>query len=180
MHDSFGPAGLPDKLQVEVAAPKSSKLRPACEQNITPNCLQSLYNIPTKPATQPNNKLFVSEFIGQFAPPSDLSAFLQQYRPEMPSNTSLGFLSIAGGQNDNNATDAGDEADLDIQYTVGLATGVPTTFVATGPSNYTTLDIWFQSLLDEANYLVEMDDPPTVLSTSYGEDEDFYTSALAT
>lgn len=53
---------------------------------------------------------------------------------------------------------------LDIDYTVGVATGVPTTFYSDGdPSVF--------GFIDMANTLIGLDEPPLVLSTSYGFDE---------
>ena len=54
---------------------------------------------------------------------------------------------------------------LDIQYTVGLATHVPTTFVAVGKDNHDDLG-GFIDLLDGI-----INDPPLVITTSYGFDE---------
>ena len=58
---------------------------------------------------------------------------------------------------------------LDIQYTVGLATDVPTTFVSVGSQNHDGLS----GLLDIIKFLLEQDDPPLVLTTSFGADEIF-------
>jgi len=57
---------------------------------------------------------------------------------------------------------------LDLQYTVGVAQGVPVTFVSVGPNNRDG----FGGHLDFANYLLSMSQPPQVVTTSYGYDED--------
>ena len=53
---------------------------------------------------------------------------------------------------------------LDIQYTVGIATGVPTTLYSIG-------DPTAQGFIDLVNVLLGLDELPLVLSTSYGFDE---------
>jgi tripeptidyl-peptidase I len=151
------------------AAPSS------CVDAITPTCLQDLYSIPTTPANASGNSLYVTGFIGMWASESDLQAFVKEYRPDIPPSVNT---SIAATVSLNNGTETlgpepGLEATLDIQYTVGLATGVPVTFVSIGPGlNQTTSVEFFQGLLDEANYLLSLDAPPAVLSTSYASDEE--------
>ena len=59
---------------------------------------------------------------------------------------------------------------LDIQYTVGIAAGVPTTFYSVGQNGH-------DGFLDITGYLLAKSDPPHVLTTSYGSVEpDFPTS----
>lgn len=64
---------------------------------------------------------------------------------------------------------------LDIQYTVGVAQGVPVTFISSG-SNYTD---GFGGFLDMANYLLAMKTVPQVLTLSYAFDEIFVQHAIA-
>lgn len=47
---------------------------------------------------------------------------------------------------------------LDIQYTVGVASGVPNTFVSVGDNNEDGLD----GFLDEINQLLSLSNPPQV------------------
>ena len=54
---------------------------------------------------------------------------------------------------------------LDIQYTVGLASGVPVTFISVG-DNFHDGDL--EGFLDIINALLAERDPPQVLTTSYG------------
>jgi tripeptidyl-peptidase I len=56
---------------------------------------------------------------------------------------------------------------MDIQYTVGVAQGVPVTFISVGPNNRDG----FEGHLDLAQYLLSMAQPPQVVTTSYGFDE---------
>ncbi len=66
--------------------------------------------------------------------------------------------------NTQNPSAPGDEANLDIQYTVGLATGVPTTFLSSGVSSN-------EGFLDMVNFILAESNPPQVLTTSYAFNE---------
>ena len=57
---------------------------------------------------------------------------------------------------------------LDIQYTVGVATNVPTTFFSVGERNQ---DGDLGGFLDIINSLIKLDSPPLVLTTSFGFNE---------
>ncbi|KDR69079.1 hypothetical protein GALMADRAFT_104369 [Galerina marginata CBS 339.88] len=143
---------------------------------ITPACLQALYGIPTSPATQSSNVLAVSGFIDQFANKADLTMFLREFRPEMSETTTFTLQTLDGGTNSQARSQAGIEANLDIQYTVGLATQVPTVFISVGDSFE---DGALEGFLDIINYLLAQDSPPTVLTTSYGQNENTISRSLA-
>lgn len=65
---------------------------------------------------------------------------------------------------------------LDIQYTVGIATGVPTTFISVG-EHFQDGDL--EGFLDVINFLLDEDAPPFVLTTSYGQNENTISRNLA-
>ncbi|KAJ6482696.1 subtilisin-like protein [Mycena sanguinolenta] len=135
---------------------------------ITPACLQALYGIPVTPATQANNTLAVTGYDGEWPQKYDLTNFLTEFRPDIPADTTWSVVSVDGGVV--NITMAGPEANLDTQYTIGIATGVPVQFITVGgPPN--ALDGFAQELLDTATFLdgVPDADLPTVVSTSYGQ-----------
>lgn len=67
------------------------------------------------------------------------------------------------------------DQNLDIQYTVGIASGVPVTFISVGEESQDDLD----GFLDIVNFLQFKTDPPQVLTISYGFNEDELSSALA-
>ncbi|KAJ7714715.1 family S53 protease-like protein, partial [Mycena olivaceomarginata] len=146
---------------------------------ITPACLQDLYGIPSTPATQRNNSLLVTGFSNLFAETADLSSFLKQFRPDIASNTTFSLLSVDNGENPQGAGDGGVEANLDIQYTLGIATGVPIQFLSAGVQNATFED-FVQDALDTIAFLEGAEDPPTVMSISYGSREDDFGRAFAT
>ncbi|KAJ7171419.1 family S53 protease [Mycena filopes] len=139
----------------------------------------AIYNIPATPATQSTNKLGVSGFDYQFAGLDDLKTFLTDFRTDMSSATTFTLQTLDGGLNNQTGPDAsGFEANLDTQYTVGLATGVPTTFISVGDSNpdgvYGFLDM-ITALIKEPTGT-----RPNVLTTSYSFNERDLSRAVAT
>ena len=58
---------------------------------------------------------------------------------------------------------------IDVQYTVGLATNVPATLIIHNISEDGIITP--DNFIDMANFLLEMETPPLVFSTSYGFDE---------
>ena len=101
--------------------------------------------------------------------------FLKQYRADISSNKTFTLQTIDGGSN-SQSDEAGVEANLDIQYTVGLATGVPTVFISVGEQYQ---DGNLEGFLDVINFLLDEDTPPYVVTTSYGQDEHTISQKLA-
>ncbi|KAJ7117680.1 family S53 protease [Mycena epipterygia] len=155
-----------------VSSDASSK---SCATTVTPTCLQSLYGIPATPATESTNSIAVAGFIEQFAQKADLTSFLKSFRTDVSSSTTFTTQTLDGGVNTQSAADAGVEA-LDIQYTVGVATGVPIVFVSAGENSQ---DGDLGGFLDMVNFLSAEDNIPQVLTTSYGENESDLSPALA-
>ncbi|KAJ6487201.1 family S53 protease [Mycena vitilis] len=176
---SLSPVLSTPKPAAAVAANLSADATKAsCATSITPACLQSLYKIPTTPATEPisKNSIAVAGFIDQFAQTADLKSFLKSFRTDISSSTTFKLQTLDGGKNTQSASKAGVEANLDIQYTIGVATGVPTYFVSVGDSFQ---DGDLEGFLDIVNFLSDEDDVPPVMSTSYGENETDMSKALA-
>ncbi|KAH9913287.1 subtilisin-like protein [Fomitopsis serialis] len=82
---------------------------------------------------------------------TDLTTFLEELRPDISPSTTYNIAYLDGGIDPQNGS-AGIESNLDIQYTVGLATDVPVTFISA---------------------------PPQVMTTSYGVDEYLISEKLA-
>ncbi|TDL24744.1 family S53 protease-like protein [Rickenella mellea] len=148
----------------------------SCAFTITPVCLQALYNIPATPATQKSNALGVVGFLDEYAQQADLTKFLTHFRTDMSNLTSFSLQTLDGGINPQAKNMTGLEADLDIQYTVGVATGVPITYISVG-DNYQDGDLG--GFLDVVDFLLAESNPPQVLSTSYGMSEPLMSQALA-
>ncbi|KAJ7256391.1 subtilisin-like protein [Mycena rebaudengoi] len=166
----------------------------SCATTITPTRLQAMYGIPTLSGTQMTNSIAVAGFNEQFAQTADLTTFLTRFRPDMSSTTTFALHTFDGGANPQSPANAGIEANLDIQYTVGLATGVPVTFVSGGE---TFSDDALEGFLDIINTLSALSQVPqgkelplrinsrvlirrSVLTTSYGGDEPDQTAATFT
>ncbi|KAI0740355.1 family S53 protease-like protein [Earliella scabrosa] len=154
------PIGVTHKARADVPA--------SCADEITPECLQALYNIPSAPATFGN--ITVTGFFGEIANQTDLELFAARLRPDI-SNPTFDVVPLLDVPTDG----PGDsEATLDIQYTVGIATDVPTTLVTIAPGQQ------FMAFLTLFNYLLDQEDVPLVVTTSYGFDEDALRQDLVT
>ncbi|GJE88140.1 S53 family peptidase [Phanerochaete sordida] len=161
----------PDNLQNRAIEPLATCSTTA----VTPACIQSIYGIPSTKATQKTNGLGVSGFIDQFANSADLKTFLSKFRTDL-AGTTFALQTLDGGSNSQTPSQAGIEANLDIQYTVGVASGVPVTFISVG-NNFQDGDLG--GFLDIINFLLGESNPPQVLTTSYGDNESDISRSLA-
>ncbi|KAJ7266463.1 family S53 protease-like protein [Mycena haematopus] len=141
---------------------------------VTPTCLQDLYGIPATPATQKSNKLLVTAYEEQWAQQADLAQFLTLLRPDISPSTTFTLLTTDNGTNPQGEFDAGVEANLDTQYTAGIATNVPLEFLSVGGFDFPT------ALLDTTTFLDGIESPPSVMTTSYGDNEDNFGASVAT
>ncbi|KAF8188568.1 hypothetical protein K438DRAFT_1936299 [Mycena galopus ATCC 62051] len=108
-----------DKRTEPVASCNSS--RP--DGIVTPTCLQKIYGIPSTPATQRNNTILVTGYFSASPIRTDLSTFLQQFRPDIPPNTTFNLITIDNAtifQDPDDVATLVPEADLDIEYTVDM------------------------------------------------------------
>ncbi|KAJ7114159.1 family S53 protease [Mycena crocata] len=163
--------GLPGVTAVnhKRAEPTADAIPASCASVVTPACLQAMYGIPAAKATDSaNNGIVVPGYIDQYANKADLQRFLNTLRPDLNTSTFDTQL-IAGGQNDQTLANAGLEANLDIEYTVGVAGGVPVTFLSVGDDVVDDV----AGFIDIVNFLLaESDDTrPKVITTSYGFNE---------
>ena len=83
-------------------------------------------------------------------------------RPNIPSNTTFTLQTLDGGSSSQGVVEAGIGADLDIQYAVGTATGVPIFPISVGENFH---DGTLEGFLDIVNFLLA-ESPPRVLRTS--------------
>ncbi|KAJ7806793.1 family S53 protease-like protein [Mycena olivaceomarginata] len=160
-------------------APVSNAVPASCNTVITPTCLQAIYGIPATPATQATNKLGVSGFIEQFANEADLTEFLTNFRTDIRSTTTFTLQTLDGGTNTQTRADAGIEANLDTQYTIGIATGVSGDVLSLSGNRIGTGVDGFMDIL--TTLIAEAKGTrPNVLTTSYGFDESDLSRAVAT
>ncbi|KAF8516709.1 family S53 protease-like protein [Hysterangium stoloniferum] len=144
--------------------PSPGDVPASCNTEITPACLEALYGIP--PSAPPaGSKIAVSGFVENFPSRSALKMFLTIFRPDLPPTTTFGTQFVDGGSIP--VSPVGIEADVDIQYTVGIAGGIPVTFISVGPNNVDGID----GFLDIIATLLNEASPPQVLSTSFGFNE---------
>ncbi|TFY66493.1 hypothetical protein EVG20_g4594 [Dentipellis fragilis] len=158
----------------------------SCAKMFTPACAEALYGIPKRNATQTNNRLAVSGFLDQYASKADLKTFLKRYRPDLPSSTTFTVKLIDDGKNFQSHPGmeavspnldvhlegtsnpfVADPQNLDTQYTVGIASHVPTVFISVGDDNHDGVE----GFLDIIHVLLKDKHLPQVLTTSYGVNE---------
>ncbi|CRG83830.1 tripeptidyl-peptidase I [Talaromyces islandicus] len=148
--------------ELNASAINSIETTGGCGKYITPDCLQSLYGLPTANAKTPQGGIAVPGFLNEYASHSDLNLFLQETRPELSPRPSFTVEYLDGGKNDEG--NAGIEASLDIQYTAGLANGIQTNFISVGQPSAS-------GFIDTINKLLNQQIVPSVVSLSYGFDE---------
>lgn len=127
---------------------------PCLYDSATPECLKSHYQINST-GTNTNNSMAVIEFAGSFFSPSDLAKFQKQFDlPNQPVAKIIG----------NNGDDPGTEASLDVQAILGIAPGVPLTFIIIAKTDTTPF----------LTYAIGQNDAlttPLVHSISWGTEE---------
>ncbi|KAF9256592.1 subtilisin-like protein [Marasmius fiardii PR-910] len=146
----------------------------SCNSRITPDCLKTLYNTAnyTQQASS-RNSLGVAGYLDEFANRADLQTFLKSFFPAQ-AGTTFTTVRVNGGGDDQN--DPGVEANLDIQYTIGLSAPVPNTYYSTGgsppfkPDSETPTNT-NEPYLDWLNFIQSQSSIPFVVTTSYGDDE---------
>jgi tripeptidyl-peptidase-1 len=173
--------------------------------------VQEVYGLPTEPAASSGNSITVTGYLGQFPQDADLKvchvdhsrsrlatnepfqSFLTQFRTDMNASTHFTLQTTDDGSDPQNATEAGIEANLDVQvctvrsdamhllmprsqYTVGIATGVPINFLSVGND---VDDGNLGGFLDTVNFISSEPAVSTVVTTSYDFDEKDLPLALA-
>ncbi|KID98689.1 tripeptidyl peptidase precursor, partial [Metarhizium majus ARSEF 297] len=154
----------------------------ACAGTVTPNCLRQLYNMHYRaPGNSSQVRLGVSGYLEEHSNHADVRDFLRREAPELPRYDFKVEL-VNGGTDPQNRLTAGGEAQLDLEYVMGLGFPSQVTYYATGgrgdkigddgkPVTGKKLDNepyleFIQALLDKPD-----DEVPHVLSVSYGDDE---------
>ncbi|KAI1912263.1 vesicle formation at the endoplasmic reticulum [Ophidiomyces ophidiicola] len=164
--------------EVEMASFKADDVD--CNKTITPACLRDLYKMGNSRSTPDDrNKIGISGYLEQYARHGDFARFLELYAPEF-KGTKFDVESIHGGENPQNSSLDSIEASLDVDYAIGLsgAKSVYYTTAGRGPlipdldqphANMSSNEPY----LDQLHYLLALPDNklPSVLSTSYGENE---------
>ncbi|KAF8322649.1 subtilisin-like protein [Clavulina sp. PMI_390] len=152
--------------------------------NITLSILQDLYNltnnVPSSALAKAGNMLGIAGYLEQYANLADLQQFYDLNLPAA-ANSTLSVVLVNGEEtiNSQTGTDAGIEANLDVQFGGGLSYPVPNIFYSTyGRGENTQANISYADNGNEPydvllSYLLARNDSdlPLVLSTSYGKCE---------
>ncbi|EIW76284.1 tripeptidyl peptidase A [Coniophora puteana RWD-64-598 SS2] len=141
----------------------------SCNDEITLSCLQQLYNFGDyKPST--NTTLAVTGYLEEYANNADFQQFL--------GDDSANFTTtlVNGGKNDQDPSAAGGEANLDVQYAFGVAQPLAGTFYSTAGTPPFTPDKneptnGNEPYIDWLDFVLNQTSLPSVISTSYGDDE---------
>ncbi|KAK4176196.1 peptidase S8/S53 domain-containing protein [Triangularia setosa] len=150
-----------------------------CNLTITPDCLKWLYDIKYTPTDSVENTIAFASFLEQYARYDDFQTFQSTYVPEAQGQNFTVEL-VNGGLDDQNSWHDSGEANLDIQYILGVShpvpilqysTGgrgplIPTTTQPTPPGTNEPYLEWLTYLLNQTD-----DKIPKVISVSYGEEE---------
>ncbi|KAF8827152.1 hypothetical protein HHX47_DHR5000615 [Lentinula edodes] len=154
----------------------SSDSQNDCNYTVTLNCLQSLYNtVGYQTRAHSRNSIGLTGYLEQYANQEDLKLFFADQNPGA-ANASLDVILINGGFNNQSAQEAGDEANLDVQFALGLSYPTPGVFYSTGGEPPFDPDQGTESNTNEPyakwlDYILSQDNPPLTISTSYGDHE---------
>ena len=134
--------------------------RPKSPANVTPAVIYSTYSVtPPKVSRSEKNKQAVAEFQGQFMNSTDLATMFKKY----VTGYQVGVDDVVDtwfGKHIENS--GGVEAELDIQYIMGVSVGIKTEFFEFPGNDFgADLNMWTSNL-------TSMDNTPLVHSVSYG------------
>ncbi|PVH98258.1 tripeptidyl-peptidase-like protein [Periconia macrospinosa] len=152
-----------------------------CNTTITPQCLKDLYNFADYTPGNASVTIGVTGYLEQYARFKDWAQFAASYAP-FAVGSNFTWTSVNGGILDQRATNSSVEANLDVQYTLGLvAPDLKVNFYSTPNRGLlipdldqpTQADNQNEPYLDFFTYAVGLpdDELPQVISTSYGENE---------
>ncbi|KAF8178368.1 peptidase S8/S53 domain-containing protein [Mycena galopus ATCC 62051] len=165
-----------------VVAPSDIQKRPtplnqsdfeSCVSVVDPPCVRKLYNIGnyTPEVRDGRNRIGVAGYLDILAKPQSLKLYLNDYIPEsIGSNYTMEVVNVTGNT-------FSDEGNLDTQLAIQVAYPIPMTYYATNsvppyiPDQNQEQPGVNEPYLDFIDYLLGLDDPPTVITTSYGDDE---------
>ncbi|KAH9041312.1 subtilisin-like protein [Lactarius pseudohatsudake] len=142
---------------------------------VTPALLRSQYKSVTyQPAATEQNRIGVTGFHGQYVGDKDLKRFMRRFRSDANDPT---FLVIDINNSGYDPKKPGYEANLDMQYTQGIAWPTPHVFYSIGglaeefiPDSFTPVNS-NEPYLGWLDTMIRSEDIPQTISTSYGGDE---------
>ncbi|KAJ7189045.1 tripeptidyl peptidase A [Mycena filopes] len=155
----------------------------SCVDIVDPPCVRKLFNIgnytadPAAAAKKGSNHIGVAGYLGSWARPDSFKLYINDYIPEsIGSNFTFDVVNITGPFTVN---DFGDEGNLDTQLAIQVAYPIPLTYYSTNSIPPYIPDQnqdgerpgMNEPYLDFIDHLLGLEDPPTVITTSYGDDE---------
>ena len=162
----------------------SSDLSAVCNETAVTNlCLRTLYKtVDYVPRVPDQNEVALTAYLKETANISDFHIFLSQQRQDASLDYTYNYTTIAGGPDDQaplpkrlyGSRDV--EADLDSQTIGGFVYPTEMKLYSTGtkppfnPDKFTPTDS-NEPYLAWLSYMVNLDNPPHTISTSYGDDE---------
>ncbi|KAK4198097.1 peptidase S8/S53 domain-containing protein [Triangularia verruculosa] len=150
-----------------------------CNMTITPDCLKWLYDIKYTPTDAIENTIAFASFLEQYARYDDFQTFQSKYVPEAQGQNFTVEL-VNGGLDDQKSWHDSGEANLDIQYILGVSHPIPILQYSTGgrgplipTKTQPTPPGTNEPYLEWLTYLLNQTDDkiPKVISVSYGEEE---------
>lgn len=173
----------------DVAASKPLQKRdvpfpPDCSHTIRPRCILDQYRINYRtPDGRSPSRFAIAGFLDQFANYRDTSQFLNNTMARsIPPTYNFSVELINGGQNSQDPSKAGSEANLDIEYAMAIGYPAHVTYYSTGgrgvkindsglpyPEEYSDNEPYLQMV----EYMLSLPDDrlPHVISMSYADDE---------
>ncbi|GLB34136.1 putative tripeptidyl peptidase [Lyophyllum shimeji] len=148
----------------------------SCNKTITIKCLQQLYNaVGFTPTQLSKNTIGITGYLEEFANLQDLQSFYAEQRPDA-LNSSFEFISVKGGLNNQTLSEAGAEANLDVQFAFGLSHPIAGTFYSTAGRPPFKPDVGTPTNTNEPyadwlDFVLSHPNTPLTVSTSYGDHE---------
>ncbi|MCJ1325361.1 hypothetical protein MMC10_002024 [Thelotrema lepadinum] len=162
---------------VKSKALQNRAIDPSCTSNVTPDCIKSLYNIPSNTTAHTGNNIGIVEF-GETYDQEDLDQFYSEYAKNIPAGTGPTNDLIDGATAPVKQGSQGTETmlDLDIAFPIVYPQGV--TLIQTKGNTGADGDLILDSI--DASYCQPSSfdnctthfDATNVLSISYGSQED--------
>ncbi|KAF3764121.1 hypothetical protein M406DRAFT_71314 [Cryphonectria parasitica EP155] len=149
-----------------------------CNTTVTPACLRAQYNINYTADANCGNLIGFASYLEQSARYADLAEFEKTQVPEAIGQN-FSVVTINGGTNDQASSLSSGEANLDVQYVLGISRPIPIVEYLTGgrgplvPSLSNGYPSTNEPYLEFLTYILNLSDAalPQTLTTSYGEEE---------
>ncbi|KAF2136827.1 uncharacterized protein K452DRAFT_362269 [Aplosporella prunicola CBS 121167] len=166
--------------------PASHDLSEVCdESSITPTCLRVLYGtIDYVPQVPGQNKIGLANYLDETSNRSDVSIFLQQFRPDAVSaayNFTIEVINDGDNTQMPNTPEQNDdgkdeEANLDAETILGISYPTPMIAYNTGGNAPSIADAVTDADSNEpylvwVQHMLSLKDIPQVISTSYSDNE---------